>query len=84
MSWYTQAMGKVHDEVQEYLADQPMEAVNDIANQIKTAKQRDDKRGVRIIRDYSESHSAAEENKVVKSAFVDYETYKTNINKMNF
>lgn len=59
-----------------------IEMVQDIANQIMSAKKRDDVRGKKIIRDYEDSHSPAIDNKIVKSAFEDVERYRININRI--
>lgn len=59
-----------------------IEMVQDIAAQILLAKKRDDNRGKKIIRDYVDSHSSAEENKIVKSAMNDVENYRINIKRI--
>ena len=59
-----------------------IDMVQDIANQIMSAKKRDDVRGRKIIRDYEDSHTSALENKTVKSAFDDVERYRVNIKRV--
>jgi predicted RNA-binding protein YlxR (DUF448 family) len=53
-----------------------------IARDVETSKEKDDKRGVRVIPDYAEAHEAAKDNSFVKQTWVETETVKKEIQEL--
>jgi hypothetical protein len=64
------------------LLKQFSEMTEQIARDVETSKEKDDKRGVRVIPDYAEAHEAAKDNSFVKQTWIETETVKKEIQEL--